>query len=453
MTRHTSKLQLTLLTLTGIFAALLIAIAISYPYFSAEINHKPRNIILMIGDGMGPAHLKAYRKFRDDPATQVEEKTLFDQYLVGSVSTESYDDQENITDSAAAATAYATGHRILNDALAIDADGNPIETLFEQAKKQGLSTGMVVTSQVVHATPAAFVSHHTERKDYNIIADQYIDNQINGQPVFDVLLGGGTKYFSRKDRDLVKEFEQKGFEFLTNKQQLLATQNDKLLGLFANKSLDKMWDRKPETPSLADMSRVAIDKLSQNPQGFVLMIEASKIDWAAHEKDILGVLSEMQDFEAALKQVVEFAQKDGETLVVLTADHETGGLSVGSGDSGEYFYYWDLDVIKSFKYTTAKMATDAQQSGDLLAEFNKASTLSLSDQEKHILQQADLSNWYLTRRAATQVINKRSFTGWTSFAHTGVDVNLYAMGVGHEQLYGHWDNDQLGRYLLSLLEE
>jgi alkaline phosphatase len=436
----------------GITTLLLVGCFPNSQQKNKPIEERPLNIILMIGDGMGPAHIKAYRKFMDDPKTVEEEKVAFDYYLVGSLSTESSDTRENITDSAAAATAFSTGKRTINDALSVDEFNQPIKTVFEKAKEIRLSTGLVVTSQVVHATPAAFVSHHINRKKYNEIADQYFDNQINDMPLMDVLLGGGTKYFIRNDRNLVSEFTAKGYDYVENKSQLNESISNKLIGLFGKISVDKMWDRDSWVPSLADMTKAAIKRLDKNDKGFLLMVEASKIDWAAHEKDIVGVMSEMQDFELALKAAIQYAKADGNTLVIVTADHETGGLSVGSGESGEKFYYWDHDVIRSFKYTTAKIASDAQKSGSLLAEVQKATTLKLTEKEKHQLNNADLKDWYQTRRVVTNIINKRSFTGWTTFVHTGVDVNLYAYGPGSEQLRGHWDNTKIGKTIFQWLD-
>ncbi len=183
------------------------------------------------------------------------------------------------------------------------------------------------------------------------------------------------------------------------------------------------------------------------------MVEASQIDWAAHDNDIVGVISEMQDFEAAIKTVMSFAIEDGNTLVIATADHETGGLSIGSKASSEDFYYWDIGVIRTFRYTPAKIADDAQVSGDLIGAFHQATSLKLTEDEKQKLQKTDLADWEKTRRAVSEVINKRSFTGWTTYGHTGVDVNLYAYGPGSEALRGHWDNVRVGQLIFEMLDK
>jgi alkaline phosphatase len=447
---------------TGVNPLILVVIVGFASVFLSDCSHspvsqnnenKPQNIILLIGDGMGPAHIKAYRKFVDKPETPEEEKLVLDPYLVGSLSTEPSDSGISITDSAASATAFATGTKTINGALSVDSAGRSLPTVLEKAKVLGLSTGLVATSEIVHATPAAFASHHLDRDQMNDIADQYFDNQHDGLPMVDVMLGGGLEYFARDDRDLLAEFSGKGYSLVSNRSEMLAADNDKLLGLFAQEGLPKMWDRKPSTPSLGDMAKTAIQKLSKNPRGFFLVIEASQIDWAAHDNDIVGVISEMQDFETAIKTVMDFATEDGNTLVIATADHETGGLSIGSKASGEDFYYWDIGVIKTFKYTPAKMTDDAQASGDLIAAFQKVTSLELTEDEKEKLLKVDLEDWEQTRRAVSEVINKRSFTGWTTYGHTGVDVNLYAFGPGSEAFRGHWDNTRVGQLIFELLDQ
>jgi alkaline phosphatase len=401
---------------------------------------------------MGPAHIKAYREYIDDPATPGAEKLAFDPYLVGSLDTDSSDPPGNITDSASSATAYATGVRTIDGALSVDAQNRPLGTVLEHAKALGMATGLVATSDIVHATPAAFASHQLDREQKNDIANQYFDNQHNGMPMVDILLGGGHKYFVRDDRDLVSEFVGKGYSLLRNRPQLINAQGDKLLGLFAREGLDKMWDRNPTTPSLADMARVAVRALSNNARGFFLMVEGSQIDWAAHDNDIVGVISEMQDFDLAVAAMLEFAHDEGNTLVIATADHETGGLSIGSKDSGEDLYFWDVDVIKTFSHTPAKITDEAQASGNLIDAFHDATTLNLTEKERKNLGRVDLANWDKTRRAVSQVINRRSYTGWTTYGHTAVDVNLYAYGPGSESLRGHWENTRLGQRIFQLLK-
>ena len=416
-------------------------------------TEKPKNIILLIGDGMGPSAIKALRKFKAEQGYSANRRLSFDDYLLGSINTDSIDDSENITDSAAAATAFATGRKTINGAVSVDSHSQPFTSVLELAKRRGMSTGMVVTSSVTHATPAAFASHHIDRDEEADIADQYFDVQWNQKPHIDVLLGGGRKYFARKDRNLIAEFKTKGYQVVVTREQLLNSKNEKLLGLFARDGLDMSWDRTGDTPSLAEMTKVALAALSSNEKGFFLLIEGSQIDWAAHANDIVGVISEMQDFESAFKVTVEFAEKNSDTLVLATADHGTGGLSIGADSSGEDLYFWDSSVISAFTETPKKIAKDAKKSGDLLAELRQASSLVFSSKEKQMLANADLNDWEATRKLIAKIVAKHSHTGWTTFGHTGEDVNLYGLGPSSEMLRGYHDNTYIGLYLLQIMRQ
>ena len=301
-------------------------------------RQKIKNIIFLIGDGMGTAYTSAYRYMKDDPSTKIMEKTVFDPYLVGAQMTYPDDDTQNVTDSASAATAMSAGVKTYNAAIAVDNDHTEVKTVLEQAKENGKSTGLVATSEITHATPAAFGAHDISRKNMDAIADDYYDELINGEHKVDVLLGGGKSNFVRDDRDLTREFEQAGFSYVTDRSALLKDTNKQILGLFADGGMDKLIDRTSETPSLAEMTTTAIDRLSSNENGFFLMVEGSQIDWAGHDNDIVGAMSEMEDFAAAFEAAIDFAKEDGETLVVATADHSTGGLTLGK--DGEYNFSW-----------------------------------------------------------------------------------------------------------------
>lgn len=453
---------------------------------SIKDNKPVKNIILMIGDGMGPAYLKAYRLLKDNPKTEVVEMTTFDQYLIGTIDTSPKGKRGKVTDSAAAATAYATGYKVLSRTLSITEKGEPLLTVLEKAKQLGKSTGLVVTSPLTGATPAAFIVHHSSRYDYAKIADQFIDNQFNNKPYLDVILGGGKKYFVRNDRNLVKEFESLGFNYVTDKKALLTNTQEKIIGLFSKKQLAKMMDRTEQTPSLAEMTRSAIKQLSKNEKGFFLMIEGSQIDWAGHKKDIVGAMTEMEDFELAMQEALKFAKDNGETQLILTADHSTGGLSIGTEVKGKRYYEWNSGVVNSFRISPEKIARLAIISRDLYAEFKKASTMELTQAEEQTLKQFPFSpvikekemkallkksknissedtrilseNKKPTTKnelmaVLTEIINDRSYTGWTTTGHTGVDVNLYAYGPRTNKLIGHSDNTRIGQFIFELLEE
>ncbi len=292
---------------------------------------KVKNIIFMIGDGTGIAQITAGQYATVGAAGRLHMQTM---PVTGFSKT--YSSDNLITDSAAGATAYSCGLKTYNGAIGVDDDIQPCKTILELAVESGLSTGLVATSSVTHATPASFAAHVEKRSMQDEIAAQFLDANV------DVFLGGGTKFFSadeRKDgRNLMGEFEQAGYQLLFNEQDLEAAKADKMLGLFAKDGFERVEGE----PSSAKMTEKALEVLSQNDKGFFLMVEGSQIDWGGHGNDAEYVIREVRDFDGAVKAALDFAQKDGETLVVLTADHETGGMTlqkeIAKGDSLQI--YW-----------------------------------------------------------------------------------------------------------------
>lgn len=230
----------------------------------------PKNVIFMVGDGMGPSYNTAYRYFKDNPNTKALEKTAFDQYLVGTQRTNPDDPKENITDSAAAATAFSSGHKTYNGAIGVTPDKKSVETVLERAKSQGKSTGLVSTAEITDATPAAYAAHIDSRDKKNDIAKQFYNDRINGQHKVDVLLGGGAKYFGKENGDIDKKFKKDGYDVVKNKQQLAQSKKDQVLGLFTDKNMPLQIDAPKQNPLLSDMQDAALSKLSKNKKDFSL---------------------------------------------------------------------------------------------------------------------------------------------------------------------------------------
>lgn len=438
---------------------------------SAPPADKPRNIILMVGDGMGYAQVKSWRYFADDPATPGIDPLPFDRYLVGSVATEAItlncekDQPENctqdpygVTDSASSASAYATGQDTLVERIGKSVDGELQENIAEKARRHGLSVGVVSTSQVTHATPAAFYAHVSGRDETDSIADQLFDNQWEGMPLPQVILGGGLKYLQREDRDLTAEFVAKGYSLVTNRDELNQSSANLLLGLFAPIGLPRNWDRPATTPSLAEMTRAAIRVLEQEPEGFFLLVEGSQIDWAAHSNDIVGVVSEMQDFSGAMEVALQYAAESGDTLVIITADHETGGLSMGRDDE----YHWDPRPLRGLERTPAGITQEFLEGNEPLSVVaQRYLPFELTEQERQDLDvaKADEEPPYpeygvdgtQAYTVLSLVFDHRTRSAWTTMGHTGVDVPLYAFGPGSTQLHGVIQNEVLGQMLQGLL--
>jgi alkaline phosphatase len=415
----------------------------------------PRNVIFMLGDGMGYAQVKAYRMYADDPATDLVEPLPMEAWQVGSVSTDSIRlecvdgdcvrDPHGFTDSASSATAYATGHDTVVGRLSTSQDGEPLPTVLEGARRAGKATGIVVTSSVTHASPAAFGSHVLSRQDTRRIADQYFDSRWDDAPMIDVLLGGGHDDLCRGDRDLLPEFRAAGYDVVRSHEELAASRADRVLGLFAPQGLPQAWDRDATVPSLAAMTGHALSVLARDPDGFFLVVEGSQVDWAAHENSVAGVISEMEDFIGAVRAALDFAAARGDTLVIVTADHETGGMALGRNN----VHRWDARPLRGVTRTPKHMG-QAYAAGDeaLSAIVARHVAFELEADEIARLDAAP-RDADRARAAIAQLFDRRTFTGWSTRGHTGIDVPLYAFGPGREHFAGVMQNEAVGRALWS----
>ena len=289
---------------------------------------RPKNLILMIADGCGPASITMARDYAR--AVLGRDELALDAIQTGAVRTGSA--SSRVTDSAAGATAYACGVKTYNGAIAVDTAGRPLATLLEAAKARGMATGLVATSRITHATPAAFAAHVPQRAMESEIAAQMLAQRV------DVLLGGGWSYFlptaeggRRQDgRNLLREAEAMGYQVVRTAADFRRGVRRPVLGLFGPDHLPYEIDRDPEeVPSLAEMTRAALELLADDPDGFFLMVEGSRIDHAGHANDAAAHVREVLAYDEAVAVVLDFARRDGQTLVVSVADHETGGLSLG----------------------------------------------------------------------------------------------------------------------------
>lgn len=284
---------------------------------------KAKNVILMIGDGMGLTQISA-GLYSNNNKLNLEQFTDIGLH-------KSYASNNLITDSAAGATAFASGEKTYNGAIGVDPDTNRLITILEEAEALGMPTGLVATSTIVHATPASFISHVKSRQMYEEIAAQFLDTEV------DYFVGGGKKYFDRRendDRNILKELEDKGYQvshFIEkdfNKIQINPNKN------FAYLTSDSDPLKVSQGRDyLEEASTRGVDFLDQRSQekGFFMMIEGSQIDWGGHANDSDYIISEMIEFDRTIGAILDFAKKDGETLIIVTADHETGGYAINPG--------------------------------------------------------------------------------------------------------------------------
>ncbi|WP_372650384.1 alkaline phosphatase [Draconibacterium sp.] len=286
-----------------------------YPQkFKAE---KPKNIIFLIGDGMGVSQVFA--------GITANQGHLFLENFrhIGFSKTQSADNY--ITDSAAGGTALACGVRTYNGAIGVDTDTVKVKSILEEAEAKGLATGLVSTSAITHATPASFIAHQPSRNMYEAIAADFLNTDI------DVFIGGGNDHFTkRKDgRNLANELKEKGYTVETDINKIAKVKSGKLAGLTAGVHNGRMAERGDMLPVA---TTAAINILDNNDNGFFLMIEGSQIDWGGHASSTVYIVEDMLDFDQTIGKALEFAAKDGETLVLVTADHETGGMALTGGD-------------------------------------------------------------------------------------------------------------------------
>ncbi|WP_199528992.1 alkaline phosphatase [Pseudoalteromonas sp. bablab_jr010] len=414
---------------------------------SVMAESAPKNIIYMIGDGMGPAYTTAYRYFKDDPNTKVVDPTVFDTILRGMAHTYP-DDHTYVTDSAAGATALSSGHKSYNGAIAVDTDKKPVKTMLEVAKERGMTTALVATSQINHATPASFASHNESRRNYDEIANDYIDNKIAGKLPVDLMLGGGTKYYVREDRNLVEEFKAAGYQYSDDFAAMNDLKQVPALGLFAEVGLPFALDENPTR--LTQMTTKALDLLDgQNDKGFFVMIEGSQIDWCGHANDIACAMGEMDDFAKSIEQAKAYVDKNPDTLLVITADHSTGGLTLGAHGQ----YKWETDVVKGVKATAGTITKDLLENDDLKAVWQKYSDIEFTDANSIKLNEAKKMGDKALLLAVKDIINHASFTGWTTGGHTAIDVQVFAYGKRAEDFYGSQNNTAIADKLIDFIKQ
>lgn len=301
-----------------LIAVLLLSVSCNKNYQQFGAHKKAQNVILLIGDGMGLAQMSTAYYFE-------EGQPNFSRFpIIGLHQNKPTD--ELITDSAAGATAFSTGYKSYNAAIGVDGDTIPRETILEMAASRGMSTGLIATSSITHATPAAFYAHVKEREQQEDIAAQ-----LPKEPV-DFFAGGGLKFFNNRQdgRNVLEDLAKAGFTIDTTRLDRPAklSLSQKYGYLLSPDGLPKMQEGRGDF--LPQATQLALDYLSLNKKGFFLMVEGSQIDWGGHNNDSEYVIEEVKDFDKAIGIALDFAKKQGNTLVIVTADHETGGMSLSA---------------------------------------------------------------------------------------------------------------------------
>lgn len=429
-----------------------------------------KNVIFMVTDGMGPASLSLTRSFRQHTeGLDIGDVLVLDKHLVGSSRTRS--NNSLVTDSAAGATAFSCALKSYNGAIGVTPEKTPCGTILEALKLEGYLTGLVVTTRITDATPAAFSAHVDQRWQEDQIAEQQVGENPLGH-IVDLIIGGGRCHFlpttlggcRSDDRNLVEEAQARNWSYAGDRAAFDLLNEGRnvslpLLSLLASTDIPYDIDRDEKThPSLAEQVRVALTALERatrdSEKGFFLLIEGSRIDHAGHHNDPAAQVREVLAYDAAFKEVVDFIDSsETETVAILTSDHETGGLVTARQISPEYpEYLWYPQVLADSKHSGEHVArklsafhrenSDAKKLAPFIAKTVEKD-LGISDYteaEVEAVKNAVLSNPANVLYVLNDMVSVRSETGWTTHGHSAVDVNIYAYSNSesiNRQLYSH----------------
>lgn len=417
-----------------------------------DFNNKggtAKNIIMLISDGMSTgtlnmADLYLNRKYgKNSNWIQLYKDNRVSRALMDTASASSI-----VTDSAAASSAFGGGFRVKNGSLNISPEGKENMPIWQKFKKAGKKAGCVTTVSITHATPAGFCVCNDSRNSQPEIAEEYL------KLGFDVLMGGGDQFFNSKKRedkkDVYKAYETAGYKVVKSRNQLNNTPDNKpLLGVFDHDGLPYTVDRnssaelQEKIPTLAEMTQKAIDCMKSNPKGFVLQVEGGKVDWAAHANDISGLIYDQIAFDEVIQVAIDFAEKDKNTLVIITTDHGNANPGVIYGKNAND----NFDTIQNYTQTNEWLLNQIHPDfttnnvKDLIKQVNG---INLTDEDaNHIKSYYDglekeeegLYNYKkLPFRTYSEIQRKYNSVGWISMDHSADYVELAMLGPGSENL-------------------
>ena len=424
----------------------------STAFSASPSSPKTKNIILLIGDGMGFNQIQLTYELTG-------QKPFFTSLpTTGIVFTSS--GSQWVTDSAAAISAMVTGHKVKNHSLSISQDNQPLTTLVETFKKMKKKIGLVTTTDITDATPAGFVAHVQSRKEHEKIAEYIINEKA------DLLLGGGRKYFLPKNdggkredqRNLIEEAKGKGYRYISTASQLKALDEhlsaQKILGLFHKSDLDYMIDREElpeakEEPTLSEMTKLALHSLSQEKNGFFLMIEGGRIDHACHQLDAATLAKEVVEFDKAVKMTYDFSKKNKDTLILVTADHETAGLTPTEATHHDYFR--KREVSAQYMATEIRKNNfDEENIKKVLKQYAEISDLHSND--IRLIQNTEAEDEFQTAVAVGSLMARKGellsisidvIHVGNTHGHTSLPVPIFSFGPNANLFLGTMENTEI----------
>jgi alkaline phosphatase len=435
----------------------------------------PKYVFFFLVDGAGTPHMEITRQYNRHVHNEgfVISDKIMKEGTLGLVTTHAADSLS--TDSAAAATALASGCKAKLGMLGLCADGSVPKTAMEIAKENGMRVGLVTNAAVYDASPAAFVCHVPNRRDFTAIVNRYLELEP------DVLFGGGKAQFLPKSQpssrrsdetDLIAAFTKKGYLHVSSRDELERAQRGKVLGLFSAGDMSFEIDRDKKTePSVYDMTRAAIRLLHNgSPNGFFAFIESENVDSASHQTDVASVVRDYREFDRAVGLAYEFYQKyPRETLIIVTSDHETGGLGFTlalkdlSSTKGSNLLAGTIDDLKKIDAIPISLKKAAgilgpQPTGEaidnVMKEYFKGFTLA-PDYKEAIIKRQPISRTIFiepTINALGMMVANNTQAYWLTTTHTNQPVFVAALGAGAEKFRGYQDNAEVGKTLKSILE-
>lgn len=430
-------------------------------------NKKAKNIILLVSDGMSTGTLNMadlYLSRKNGVGSnwlQLYKDNRVSRALMDTASASSI-----VTDSAAASSSWGGGFRVKNGTLNYSPEGKPNLPIWQKFKMAGKMAGCVTTVPITHATPAGFCVNSKSRNGQEEIAEIYLEQG------FDIMMGGGEKYFdpsARKDKkDMFAAFKEKGYQVVKTRAEMMNASNEKpVLGVFDEDALPYAIDRnsdeklKEKIPTLAEMAQKAIDRMKNHPKGFVLQVEAGKVDWAAHGNDIGGLIYDQVAFDEAVKVAIDFAEKDKNTLVIITTDHGNANPGVIYGKNANE----NFDSIQKYTHTNEWLLNNIHSDSTVsqvkeVVDFANGSAI-VEDDAKKVLSYYDglhkeeggLYNYKkLPFRAFAEMQQKTNSVGWISMDHSADYVELAVFGPGSQLLKPFIKNTDLHYLMLQAAE-
>lgn len=448
-----------------------LTMALAAASFNA-VAEAPKYVFYFIGDGLASSQRQISEYFMQHETNNPEARLIMNNMPVSGITTTHATDSL-VTDSAASATALASGVKTYNGAIGVNPEGKPVRTLLEGAAESGMRTGLITTTRLTHATPAAFVAKNESRNNENEIANDFVSAPVN------FYAGGGYRNFvgqdhegSRRedDRDLISELKGQGFTTFVGKDSVsdfMDYPGDQIFAAFTASHLPYEMDRRAtlDTPSLAELTYKGIGVLNRSEEGFFMMVEGGRIDHASHAQDIAGTVYDTLAFDKAIGHAMDFYEKNPEdTLIVVVGDHETGGLGMGFGNN----YFMDMGSINNAKISVED-SLQGRYTGDRKAYFEmiaKEFTMGdLTEEERGQIETAmmvvdkndenaiaNYGGYDPVAIAVAHVQSRRTGIYWTSFAHTANQVPLSAIGKDAEKLSGFLDNAQVAERLAEIMQ-